>query len=497
MKKTAYIRSFSATVLWLIKFMLGCIAAYFSYRMIYAGYEVWKWYSETGALPELNVFGTIKDTFALTGDPKEYADTVLDYIRNSAGKEFQIMFSWITICGYLFLYPLFLVFDAIGATLVRFTKSGTLLVRFVHFLQALICLAVVVESAVSIGILVNLSHTGWALPVKDKTFISGLILVLFILWIIQILVFGYLFAYHKDIILIMGPVAGNQQHEKKRVRRTHLSALSFGMGIWFLLLTALTLYVYLQNEKVHAWQLVLVIGIFAACSIKQFLVTLCNLRVKHYNKEMDPSTIGNRVVAGIVKVLVFLILVSVLVVYVLGVHFGKVRDYGNVVEAVTAIFTGDTYAASHPVFLYDLLDSDPAKMVPEETEEPKMQGGSSAKPEKQDVKRDTSSENHTADKASVNQSVAEEIPGVRAEFKEEMDSYVAFYDEYLAFLDTYDSKKQEDRNKYREILQKSIDLQTLKNEYDVSTLSKEEREYFDKTWSEISKKQLEAISYYP
>ncbi len=83
------------------------------------------------------------------------------------------------------------------------------------------------------------------------------------------------------------------------------------------------------------------------------------------------------------------------------------------------------------------------------------------------------------------------IPGVSAEFKNIMDEYEAFFDDYVEFMQMY--KESNDvalMGKYAEMMNQAVvSMQALEN-MDTETMTKEEQAYYIEVMSRISQKML-------
>lgn len=83
------------------------------------------------------------------------------------------------------------------------------------------------------------------------------------------------------------------------------------------------------------------------------------------------------------------------------------------------------------------------------------------------------------------------IPGVSAEFKNTMDEYEAFFDDYVEFMQMY--KESNDialMGKYAEMMnQYVVSMQALEN-MDTENMTKEEQAYYIEVMSRISQKMI-------
>ena len=84
--------------------------------------------------------------------------------------------------------------------------------------------------------------------------------------------------------------------------------------------------------------------------------------------------------------------------------------------------------------------------------------------------------------------------GIRPEFKEAMDSYEVFFDEYCEFMKNYKSSDNPASmlGDYTDYMAKYTDAMTKMSELDDGTLSKEEVAYYAEVTTRITKKLAEA-----
>ena len=92
-------------------------------------------------------------------------------------------------------------------------------------------------------------------------------------------IFLLLFCYHKDIARVMTTVDANIKGIEHKMKRTHLSGISFLFGLFM----ALILFVSftLENKTTETW--IGIVGILGI-TLKQFLVSINNRNIKQYNK---------------------------------------------------------------------------------------------------------------------------------------------------------------------------------------------------------------------
>lgn len=133
-----------------------------------------------------------------------------------------------------------------------------------------------------------------------------------------------------------------------------------------------------------------------------------------------------------------------------------------------------------------------------EAEEP----GESHKNEVEESKEENSTEKDTAESSSADEGSAEEnsneadklVNGMRPEFKEAMDSYEAFYDEYCEFMKKYKENPTdwELLTAYTDMAQKLIDMDEKFAEWEEKDLNSAEVKYFAEVSGHITQKLLEA-----
>lgn len=117
---------------------------------------------------------------------------------------------------------------------------------------------------------------------------------------------------------------------------------------------------------------------------------------------------------------------------------------------------------------------------------------------RQDVEKLTSATNETptdATEEAPTETVTETPSGIRPEFKETMDSYEKFFDEYVAFMKAY---KESDNplsmiNEYTSMMQTYTETMTQLQNLDQSELSTEETLYYTEVMMRINQKLLDAV----
>lgn len=97
----------------------------------------------------------------------------------------------------------------------------------------------------------------------------------------------------------------------------------------------------------------------------------------------------------------------------------------------------------------------------------------------------------TLEATSSTPTIAEDT--VSTEWKETMDSYEAFYDEYVEFMKSYDPNNLNSEliSKYSELLQKYNEMSSAYEKIDEDSLSYADKAYFIEVNSKIQKKLLE------
>lgn len=101
----------------------------------------------------------------------------------------------------------------------------------------------------------------------------------------------------------------------------------------------------------------------------------------------------------------------------------------------------------------------------------------------------------TADDESEADS-AELVDGMRPEFKEAMDSYEAFYDEYCDLLKKYKENPTDTSllSEYADMMQTLVDMDEKFKAWEDNDLNSEELKYYIEVSSRISKKLLDTAS---
>lgn len=117
--------------------------------------------------------------------------------------------------------------------------------------------------------------------------------------------------------------------------------------------------------------------------------------------------------------------------------------------------------------------------------------------EKEETEQPNSTSEEETQISSENKSDSEKLTGeIRSEFKEAMDSYEAFYDEYCDFMKKY-SENPTDLSllaKYAEMAKKLSDMDEKFKAWENEDLNSEELKYYIEVNGRISEKILEIAS---
>lgn len=98
---------------------------------------------------------------------------------------------------------------------------------------------------------------------------------------------------------------------------------------------------------------------------------------------------------------------------------------------------------------------------------------------------------------SAEEDTAESVSGIRPEFQEAMDSYEAFYDEYIDLLQQYSENPTDLTllNEYMDMMTRVVEMDEQFNAWEDEDLSTEEALYFSEVSLRISEKMIEAAQY--
>ena len=105
-------------------------------------------------------------------------------------------------------------------------------------------------------------------------------------------------------------------------------------------------------------------------------------------------------------------------------------------------------------------------------------------------------EKETTDEENSESTSTELVDGMRPEFKEAMDSYEAFYDEYCDFMMKYKANPTDTTliTEYADMMKKVVDMDEKFKEWESNDLNSEEMKYYIDVTSRISKKLLDVTS---
>lgn len=103
------------------------------------------------------------------------------------------------------------------------------------------------------------------------------------------------------------------------------------------------------------------------------------------------------------------------------------------------------------------------------------------------------------EEALVEEAPVEEAPaenGIRPEFKETMDAYEAFYDEYCAFMKKYMANPTDLSllGEYSKMMQKVTDMDETFAQWESKDMSNEELSYYLEVTGRVSQKLLDVAS---
>lgn len=276
MNNISYLKTKTATILWFIKFVVGVLAIYVIFLTTKTMMPVFKAIGETaqsfdkGMVQYIqyiieNVFGS--------------ANIVKDMNKNLISLDTLSMISFLIIIVYLMIAPLLSLIDAIGATMLRYKESGVKLIKVTHMINAVVCLVIAIEIAVSI-VMLNVNGSKIASLADDLEAVVGAsIVALSIVMGIGAFIFFLLFCYHKDIVHVMTTIDANLKGIEHKMKKNHLSGISFGLGLFMVLM--LVDLISFKNKTAETW--IYIVGTFGI-TLKQFLVSINNRSVKEYNK---------------------------------------------------------------------------------------------------------------------------------------------------------------------------------------------------------------------
>lgn len=108
----------------------------------------------------------------------------------------------------------------------------------------------------------------------------------------------------------------------------------------------------------------------------------------------------------------------------------------------------------------------------------------------------TETEASSSTESPENSGTSESVDGIRPEFKEAMDSYEAFYDDYCDFMIKYKANPTDMKliAEYSDMMKKLTDMDEKFNAWEGNDLSAEELKYYLDVHSRITQKILDAAS---
>lgn len=263
-------------MLWFIKFVTGVLAAYLIFTTVKEMMPAFKAIGETAQSFDKGIVQYIQYVIENSASS---VDIAKEFGKSLTSLDALSIISLLFIIVYMMIAPLLSVIDAIGATTLRFKESGAKFIKATHSINALVCFVIVLETVVSIVMLnVNDSKVS-SMAGGSKAAVESSILAFSILMGIGAFIFLLLFCYHKDIACAMTTVDDNIKGEEHKMKKTHLSEISFLFGLFMALILFGSF--TLENKTVETW--IGIAGIFVI-TLKQFLVSINNRNLKKYNK---------------------------------------------------------------------------------------------------------------------------------------------------------------------------------------------------------------------
>lgn len=110
-----------------------------------------------------------------------------------------------------------------------------------------------------------------------------------------------------------------------------------------------------------------------------------------------------------------------------------------------------------------------------------------------DASSDTAPESVPEEAPEPESSSTELVDGMRPEFKEAMDSYEAFFDQYCEFMESYDQSNIAMLAEYAELLKKEADVQKKFEEWDSSDMNNTELAYYLQVQTNVNQKLLKVM----
>lgn len=252
MNNVSYLKTKSATMLWFIKFVTGVLAAYLIFTTVKEMMPTFKAIGETAQSFNKGIVQYIQYVIE---NSVSSVDIAKEFGKSLTSLDALSIISLLFIIVYMMIAPLLSVIDA------------------------LVCFVIVLETVVSIVMLnVNDSKVS-SMAGGSKAAVESSILAFSILMGIGAFIFLLLFCYHKDIACAMTTVDANIKGEEHKMKKTHLSEISFLFGLFMALILFGSF--TLENKTVETW--IGIAGIFVI-TLKQFLVSINNRNLKKYNK---------------------------------------------------------------------------------------------------------------------------------------------------------------------------------------------------------------------
>ena len=190
-------------------------------------------------------------------------------------------------------FLLMVIMEAAAALCLRISYKGAGIIRGIHLVYMGICLLMICLSIYPLLI----AGSGKNHLIDDELIAAGSMTYTLLL-IFAVAVLLVLACYHKDIAMAMGTINEEiKTTELGRLKRTHLSGLSFLIALPFFLISISYLLGMLRTgisgirtgEERSMLQIILTISIPVIITTKYLCVCLCNRRLKIIHQQMEQS----------------------------------------------------------------------------------------------------------------------------------------------------------------------------------------------------------------
>lgn len=278
MKRLPYLKSFSATILSILNFLLAVCTFLLLFRTVFTfgkfvGTMIRSFqFSDYSMVPKF--FQDSGNTFGLLPYLESLTDGAM--LKFTFGL-IPLILSGIAFALLAILLPVLTILNGFGSLSLRFHNRGSHLIQIVHVFHCIINVLWALLAVFVIGYFLFTGVFRDSLKSADSGSILVVLITLIVLAVLLVIMECMAFCYHKNVAQHMSYITSEIQGASDLFEENHLSGLSFFFGA--ILLIPIIALGYLLSLQYNMTILMLLI-ICAVFSLKYFLVCICNHRLK-------------------------------------------------------------------------------------------------------------------------------------------------------------------------------------------------------------------------